>query len=143
MHIHPYLNFDGNCAEAFRFYEKALGGEIEAMMTYENSPMADEMSPAWKGRVMHASMKVGDARLMGADSQPDNHLAPQGLYVSLHITDVPEAERVWKELSEGGSVEMDLQQTFWAARFGVCTDRFGTPWMINCDESSSENPDNE
>jgi PhnB protein len=132
MKIVPYLNFDGQCEEAFRFYEQCLGGKIMGIMKTEESPMAGEMGPEWNGRVIHACMEVGDQLLMASDSPPGQHQAPQGTYVSLHIDDPAEGERVFNALAEGGSVQMAFEKTFWAERFGMATDRFGTPWMVNC-----------
>lgn len=132
MKIVPYLNFDGQCEEAFKFYEQCLGGKIMGIMKADESPVAGEMGPEWKGRVMHACMQVGDQLLMASDSPPGQHQAPRGTYVSVHIDDPAEGRRVFDVLAENGKVEMPFDKTFWAAGFGMCVDRFGTPWMINC-----------
>lgn len=133
MRVTPYLNFDGNCAEAFAFYADLLGGTVDAM-THEGTPMADELPPEWHGRIMHACLKAGDVELMASDSPPGRHQAAQGSYVSLHVDGVADAERIYAALAEGGAVQMPLEKTFWAARFGMVVDRFGTPWMINCEK---------
>jgi PhnB protein len=135
MQINPYLNFDGRCAAAFKLYEKCLGGEL-MMQTFGDSPMADQAPPDWRDRIMHASLKVGDALLMGSDAPPSRFQKPQGFAVSLQLKDPAEAERIYRALSEGGTVEMPLQETFWAARFGMFTDPFGIHWMINCEKGS-------
>lgn len=137
MQLAPYLAFDGRCAEAFRFYEQHLGGRIEMMFSYGSSPMADQTPPEWRGKVMHARLVIGDAVLMASDAPPGRYAAPQGFHVSLAVDDPAEAERVFHALAESGSVQMPLQQTFWAARFGMAVDRFGIPWMVNCEGAAS------
>jgi PhnB protein len=135
MQVTPYLNVDGKCAEAFRFYERVLGGKIEGMMTFGESPMHAEHVPAdMRDRVMHARLDMGDGVLMGSDSQPGQHKNPQGMYISLNVEDPARAERIFHALADNGSVEMPIQKTFWAARFGMLVDRFGIPWMINCEQ---------
>lgn len=131
MQIVPYLNFDGRCAEAFRFYELVLGGKLE-LLTHDNTPMAGDVPPGWGDRVLHACLTVGDQTLMASDTPPDQHAAPRGIYVSLHVDRTEEAERIFGALADQGQVTMPLEPTFWADRFGICVDRFGTPWMINC-----------
>jgi PhnB protein len=132
MQINPYLNFDGTCREAFTFYAGLFGGEIGMMMTWGESPMAGEMPPEMRDRVMHVSLSLGPTTLMGSDAPPDRFQPAQGIWVSLSLDDEAEAERLFAGLSDGGSVAMALEPTFWAKRFGMVTDRFGTPWMLNC-----------
>ncbi len=134
MQLNPYLLFNGQCEAAFRFYEKVLGGKIEAMMTYAGSPMADQMSPEWRNKIMHARLTIGDSMLMGSDPPPDRYEAVKGFSVTLGIDDPGEAERIFHALSENGTVQMAIQKTFWAARFGMLVDQFGTPWMVNCEQ---------
>ncbi len=136
MQLNPYLNFNGQCETAFKFYEQCLGGKIEATMTYGESPMADQTPPEWRNKIMHASLIVGDKVLMGADGPPDRYEEPKGLSVLLGIDDPAEAERIFHALAENGTVQMPIQETFWAARFGMLVDRFGIPWMINCERSA-------
>lgn len=136
MQLNPYLNFNGQCEIAFRFYEQCLAGKIEATMTYGESPMAEQTPPQWRNKIMHASLIVGDKVLMGADSPPERYEEPKGLSVLLGIDDPVEAERVFHALAEDGTVQMPIQETFWAARFGMLVDRFGIPWMINCDRAA-------
>lgn len=139
LQIHPYLNFNGQCAEAFRFYEQLLGGKIDSMFTFGESPMADQMPPEMHDRVLHASLKVGDHfLLMASDSPPDRHQTPQGLWVSLHIEEMAEAERTFNALAEGGTVVMPFEPTFWAAGFGMAIDRFGIPWMLNVEHKEQQ-----
>lgn len=133
MRLNPYLSFDGRCEEAFRFYERCLGGNLTALLTYGGSPMADQMPSEAHGRIMHARLVVGDQVLMGGDAPQGQCATPQGFCVTLNVEAPQEAERVFHALAEGGSVRMPLQETFWAARFGMFVDRFGTPWMVNCE----------
>ena len=85
---------------------------------------------------MHARLRVGDAELMGSDVPPDSHDTPRGFAVSLHVADPTEADRVFGALTEGGTVQVPIAENFWASRFGMLTDRFGTPWLINCENAS-------
>ena len=133
MKLSPYLSFNDECEVAFKFYEQCLDGKIDAMMTYGNSPMAEQTPPEKLDKIMHASLTVGDTVLMGSDALPNYFEKPQGFSVSLVLNDPDEAERVFNALAENGTVQMPIQETFWAARFGMLVDRFGTPWMINCD----------
>ncbi len=136
MQLNPYLFFDGRCEEAFKFYEKLLGGQIKAMMTYEGSPAAEHVPPEWRKKIMHATLEVGGEAFMGADASPQHYKQPQGLSVSVSIDKVADAERIFHALAENGEVMMPLEKTFWAARFGMVRDRFGVPWMINCEKDS-------
>ena len=137
MQVNPYLNFDGKCAEAFRFYEQVLGGRIEMMQTHGESPIADEVPREWRNRVLHARLVVGDEVLMGSDSPPEHYQKPQGLYVSVNVDKAADAQRIFQALAENGTVTMPFEKTFWAAGgFGMLVDRFGTPWMINCEHGS-------
>lgn len=133
MPLNPYLNFNGQCEAAFNLYEKVLGGKIEFKMTHGESPMADKVSADWQKKIMHATLRVGDNVLMGSDAPPQYYQKPQGFSVSYSAKKPEDAERIFKALSEKGSVQMPLQQTFWAKRFGMFTDQFGIPWMINCE----------
>jgi len=132
MKINPYLNFNGNCAEAFTYYEKVLGGKIEMSSTFGAMPAEYPCPPGWKDKILHISMSVGGDTLMGSDAPPDHYGKPDGFSVSLQIPEPAEATRVFEALSSGGSVQMPIQKTFWAKLFGMCVDKFGVPWMINC-----------
>ena len=132
MELNPYLAFDGQCAAAFRFYEQCLRGRIAAMMTYADTPMAAQVPPDWQGRIIHACLDAGGRVLMGGDSPPGQHHAPTGFSVNVGVEDPAEAERIFAALGEDGTVRMPLEETFWAHRFGMLVDRFGTPWMVNC-----------
>ena len=130
MRLQPYLNFNGQCDEAFRLYEQVLGGATVGKFTFGTSPMAGQY-PDWDDKIMHIALRIGDQMLLGSDAPPPHYSQPQGLRVCLDIDDVAEAERVYKALSEGGQVIMPLEETFWAKRFAMFADRFGTPWMVN------------
>ncbi len=133
MKINAYLNFNGNCEAAFRFYESCLGGQIVMMMTHGDSPI--EAPPGWEKMIIHARLIVGDAVLMGSDAPPDQYNGAHGFSVSVVVDTAEEADRVFAALSEGGSVHMPIGETFWAVRFGMLIDKFGIPWMINCEKS--------
>lgn len=137
LQINPYLTFAGTCREAFELYEKCLGGKIQMIQTHGESPMAGHVSPEWRDKILHVSMKVGDNILMGSDAPPERYQAPQGIAVSLQLHDPAEADRIFNELSKGGRVDMPIQETFWAARFAMFTDRFGISWMVNCEKPAS------
>lgn len=135
----PYLSFDGHCAEAMRFYEKTLGGKIEMEMTYgESPPMPGHAAPTGDEarRIMHASMTLDGHRIMASDMPPGMpFVAMQGITVSLAYPDVAKGKAIFDALSTGGRVTMPYQKTFWADGFGMCTDRFGTPWMVNAGDA--------
>ncbi len=132
MQLNPYLHFNGECEAAFKFYEKCLGGKIESMFPHEGTPAAVRVPAEWRSKIMHARLDVGGQRLVGSDVPPDRYQKPHGFSVSLGIQDQAEAERIFRALEEKGTVQMPLQQTFWAVRFGMLIDQFGIPWMINC-----------
>jgi PhnB protein len=135
MLLNPYLSFNGDCEAAFRFYEKALGGKILMMMTYAQIPAdANQASPDWQDKIVHARLEIGDETLMGGDSPPQHYQQPAGFSISLSIEKPEDAERVFQALSDGGTVNMPLQETFWAHRFGMFADKFGIPWMVNCEK---------
>lgn len=133
MQLHPYLIFNGQCEAAFNFYEKCLGGKILAMLTHGSSPMSEQTPPEWRDKIMHARLVVGDAVLMGSDSPPEHYEETKGFHVALIVDSPTDAERVFHALAENGRVQMPLQQTFWAARFGMVVDQFSVPWMVNCE----------
>ena|SRR5436190_24208075 len=136
LKLTPYLSFDGHCEEAFKLYEKCLGGKITFMQTYGDSPMAEETPHEGRKWIMHATLAVDDQLLQGSDSPPGQYQKPQGFSIAIALSDAAEAERIFKALSENGRVQMPLQETFWALRFGSLIDRFGIPWMVNCEKSA-------
>jgi PhnB protein len=134
MQFNSYLLFNGDCEEAFKFYEKLFGGKIEAMILNEGTPAASAVPPEWQKKILHARMTVGDAVLMASDAPPGRYSKPHGFSVNISLNDVAEAERLFNGLAEKAiSVTMPLAETFWAKRFGMLTDRYGIPWMINCE----------
>lgn len=133
MKLNPYLTFDGQCEAAFNFYAQCIGGEIAALTPYTGTPAEAHVPVEWRNKILHASLVMGDSVLMGSDAPPERFNRPQGFSVSLQIKDPAEAERIFHALADGGTVRMPIQQTFWARRFGMCTDRFGIPWMVNCE----------
>ena len=136
MQLSPYLNFNGQCEAAFKFYEKCLGGKIEAMITIAGTPAEEHAPPELRNKILHARLIVGGDALMGSDAPPDRYEAPKGFSVSLQIDDPADAERIFHALAENGIVQMPIQQTFWADRFGMLVDQFGIPWMINCGKAA-------
>ena len=137
MQLNPYLSFNGNCAEAFRFYQKALRGTIPMTMTYGESPMKDQTPPEFRDKVAHTRLIVGDAVIMGSDAPPGRYQKTQGITVAVAVDTAAEAERVFHALAEKGTVTMPIAETFWAVRFGMLTDQFGIPWMVNCEKPMS------
>jgi PhnB protein len=130
MKLHTYLNFGGNCEEAFRFYEKNLGGKIEMMMRYADQPDPKNVPPGTEKYVLYLNMTIGETQLMGSDVPPERFQPMRSVYLSLAVDSSEEAERIFKLLSEGGEVFMPMEETFFAYRFGMLRDRFGTSWMI-------------
>ncbi len=138
LQLNPYLEFGGNCEEAFTFYAECLGGTIEAMMPHAGTPMEEHTDPEWVNKIMHARLNVDGSILMGSDAPPQYRKEPQGFAVSLNLDDPDQAESIFAGLSENGNVTMPIQETFWASRFGMLTDRFGIHWMINCQKPEAE-----
>jgi PhnB protein len=136
MQLNPYLTFNGNCEQAFKFYAEILGGKIEMMMNHAESPMADQVPADWRKKIIHARMTIGDKVLMGSDAPPDRYEKAQGFSISLTMDKPSDAERMFKALSSGGIVQMPLQKTFWSAAFGVLVDRFGIPWMVSTEQAA-------
>jgi len=136
MQLNPTVTFNGQCEEAFRFYAESLGGKIQTMMAWGESPMADQVPSELRNKIMHATLIIGEYTLMGSDALPDQYQRPTGFYVTLVVKDPSEAKRIFDALSESGTVTMPLQATFWSAGFGMLVDRFGIPWMINCERAA-------
>ena len=133
MQLNSYLHFNGRCEEAFKFYEKLFGGKIEAIFPHEGTPAAEHVPAEWRKKIMHARLNVGEQVLMGSDVPPGNYNPPQGFRVNISVKDPADAERIFKALADKGKVTMPLEKTFWAQRFGMVNDQYGTPWMINCE----------
>jgi PhnB protein len=132
MQVNPYLFYDGNCEEALKYYQKVLGAKIEAMLPYEGGPPEMPIPPEHKKKIMHARVTIDGEVLMASDAYPNNFTKPQGFAVSLQVEDPADAERRFNALADGGSVNMPFGKTFFSKGFGMCVDKFGIPWMVNC-----------
>jgi PhnB protein len=132
MKLNPHLSFDGRCEEAFTFYEKLFGGKILFTLTYERSPMAEQVPADWRKKICHTTFAIDNMLLTGADTMTEDYRKPQGVSVLLQFDDVAEAERIFNSLARNGEIQKPIQETFWAVRFGMVVDQFGTPWIINC-----------
>lgn len=130
MKLTTYLNYGGNCAEAFHFYEQHLGGKILVVMTYDQMPDAKEIPPGSEKKVLHARIVIGDTLLMASDAPPGPFEPMRSVYLCLGVTSNDEAERLYTVLNEGGEVFMPMGETFYAHRFAMLRDKFGTSWMI-------------
>ena len=132
MQVNPYLTFNGNCAEALKFYQKVLGAQIEASFPFGEGPPEMKVPAEWKDKIMHAKITIDGEIIMASDAPPGHFQQPQGFSVSLQVEDAADAERRFKALSEGGTVTMPFAKTFFSKGFGMCVDQFGIPWMVNC-----------
>jgi PhnB protein len=128
--IQNYIFFTGQCEEAMTFYAKALGGKIEAMMKYGDSPAGPHNPPEMANHVIHACVQVGDAMLMASDAPEGSER--KGFAVTVQAETPADVDRYYNALAEGGQATMPPGETFFSKRFGILTDKFGTPWMINC-----------
>lgn len=128
--IKPYLSFNGNCKDAIDFYTACLGGTVLFSQTYGDSPMdAEGMSD----KIMHTSIQIGDSVIMACDS-PGGYTPGNNISLALGTEDVAKAEKMFHNMSDGGTVLMPMQETFWAERFGMLTDKFGVNWLFNCEK---------
>ncbi len=134
MQVQPYLFFDGRAEEAIEFYRKALGAEVTALMRFKDSPEPHQpgmVPPGADNKVMHSSLRIGDATVMASDGRCQGKPAFQGFSLSLTVASEAEAERLFATLGDGGQVQMPLAKTFFSPRFGMVADRFGVSWMIH------------
>ena len=136
MQLNPYLFFNGQCEEAFKFYAQCLEGKIDSMRPNEGSPAEGQVPAEWRKKILHARMVVGNQVLMGSDAPPGHFHNPQGFSVSINLKDPAKAERIFRALAENGTITMPFATTFWSAGFGMLTDRFGIPWMVNCEKAA-------
>ena len=132
MKLDIYVNYPGNCEQAFRFYEQHLGGNITMMMTHEQQPDTTQVPPNWKNAILHARIEIGETVLMGADIP--NAEPMRSAYLTLRLNSAEEAEKIYALLSDGGQIFMKMEQTFFASRFAMLRDRFWTSWMLLCEE---------
>jgi PhnB protein len=130
MQVQPYLFFDGRCEEAIEFYRKTLGAEVQMLMRFKDSPEPGHTPPGAENKVMHSSLRIGDATVMASDGHCQGKPSFQGISLSLSVPDAAEAERVFNALADGGQVQQPLVETFFSPRFGMVADRFGVPWMV-------------
>lgn len=130
MKLHAYLNFGGNCKEAFEFYEKHLGGKIQMMLTHNDQRGLNEVPADWKSKILYASMSLAQTEIMGNDVPGDRFQPMRSAYLSLTVDSIAEAERVHGLLADGGQIFMPMEETFFAYRFSMLRDQFGTSWMI-------------
>jgi len=142
-HLDAYLFFDGTCAEAMRFYERVFDGRLELLQTYAESPAASDVAPDRAQRIMHARLVIDGRALLASDAiSEDPFEGIRGFSLSMNYDSVEEAQRVFAELGDGGTVQMPLQPTFWAQAFGMLVDRFGTPWMVNVNAAGQDDASN-
>jgi PhnB protein len=136
MQTSPHLHFKGNCDEAFRFYAELFGGKIVMAVKFGETPSSSQVPLEARDYIAHARLEIGTQRLLGCDTPPPRYQVPQGFNVMVEVAKPADAERIFMALSRDGTVGMPFAQTFWAYRFGTCTDRFGIPWMVNCEKAS-------
>jgi PhnB protein len=129
------LSFDGQCEAAFRFYARALGGEV-SLFTWGNSPMADQAPEGWADKVLHGSVSIGASSIAGADVPLSKK--PQGFSILLNVDGVDDAQRAFAALSENATIVMSMQETFWSAAYGMLIDQFGVSWEINCQQAPAQ-----
>ena len=130
MKLYTYLNYGGNCRQAFEFYAKHLGGRITMLTTHAEQPDADRVPADWKNAVLHARLELGDTVLFGADIPPDRFQPMRSAYLSLLTDGAQDAERIYALLADGGQIFMPMKKEFFAERFAMLRDRFGTSWML-------------
>lgn len=141
MAFHPYITFGGNCREAFSHYQEVFGGEL-VLLPWSEAPSPDEIPPERRDQLMHASLQIGDDLLMASDHMGEGEFqGVQGTNVCCTVPDADEAKRVFTALADGGTVVMPLEPTFFSPMFGMCVDRFGTPWIIDTDAPDGFTPD--
>jgi PhnB protein len=130
MKLYTYLNYGGNCRQAFEFYVEHLGATIESITTYAELPESSNIPPDWRNAVVHARLEIGDTMLLGADVSPDRFQPMRSAYLTLIVDSVDEAEHLYALLGDGGQIFMPMEETFFAHRFAMLRDRFGTSWML-------------
>ena len=135
MQMTAYLSFKGDCEAAFTLYSQCLDARVGQIFRYGGTPFEVQVPAGWSDKVMHGSVTVGGLELMGGDVAPDRYEAPRGFSLSIQVKNVAEAERIFRDLGQDGTIAVPLAKTFWAARFGMVVDRFGIAWLINCEES--------
>jgi PhnB protein len=137
MKLYTYLNYGGNCRQAFEFYVEHLGGKITEVTTHGELPGASNVPPDWKNAVLHARMEIGETLLLGADIPPERFQPMRSAYLTLIVDSSDEAERIYALLKDGGQIFMPMEETFFARRFAMLRDRFGTSWMLLHEHASA------
>ena len=137
MKLYTYLNYGGNCRQAFEFYAQHLGGKITMLATHAEVPDPSQVPPGWRDAVLHARIELGGTVVFGADVPPERFQPMRSAYLSLLVDSVEEAERIYALLSDGGQIFMPMEETFFAYRFAMLRDRFGTSWMLRCERPRS------
>ena len=140
MRLNTYLNYGGNCAEAFRFYAEHLGGRIGMMMKHGDMPDPSKVQPEMKDAVLHAQITIGDSVILASDVPTDRFKPMRSVYLALNVDTDAEAERIFRLLAEGGEIYMPMQETFFASRYAILRDRFGTSWMIMHERPMGDRP---
>ena len=130
MQVQPYLSFNGRCDEAVKFYQAAIGAEVQMLMRFKEAPDQSMIPPGSADKVMHVSLRIGDSVVMASDGGCSGTSAFSGVSLSLSAADDAEADRLFAALADGGQVTMPLAKTFFASKFGMVTDRFGVNWMV-------------
>jgi PhnB protein len=133
MTMNPYVCFKGDCEAAFKYYEQHLGGEMGGIFRYGGTQLSGSVPEGWPDKIMHGSITIGGQTLQAADVSPGQYEAPKGFSLTLQIKRTADAERIFEAMADGGQVRMPLEKTFWAERFGMVVDRFGVPWIVNCE----------
>lgn len=134
MKVASYLLFNGNCEAALAYYAKVLGAKTESLMRNAGSPAEAHVPPEWKEKVLHARFRIGETVLMASDAPPGHQQPAGGFSLCLDVVSVAEGERIFKALAEGGKIAMPYAKTFFAAGFGMLSDRFGVHWMVSCEK---------
>ena len=132
MKVQAYVSFSGRCEEALEFYKKSIGAEVTGLMRWKESPDADMKGPpGYEEKIMHAAFRIGATELMADDGMGEQQAGFKGMTLVIEVADDAEAKRLFTALGEGGNVTMPLMKTFWTSSFGMLTDKFGVPWMVN------------
>ena len=138
MKVQAYITFGGRCEEALEFYTKSIGAEVSGLMRWKESPDADvKEPPGWEEKVMNAAFRIGESQLMADDGMGDKTAEFKGMTLAIEVADDAEARRVFTALGEAGNVTMPLMKTFWTSSFGMLTDKFGVPWMVNVADATA------
>jgi len=139
MQVQPYLFFNGRCEEAIEFYRATLGAEVTMLMRFNEMPEADksEMAPGSENKIMHAGLRIGESEVFASDGMNTGETSFEGISLSLAVADDAEAERLFDLLADGGQVQMPMEKTFFASRFGAVADKFGVSWLVMSEKTET------